>query len=262
MALVETEGLILKTYSLAEADKIIIFFTKENGLIRGVAKGAKRLKSRFGGVLEPFTIVNLTYYQKEDRELVSISNIDLHKSFFAKAARPEFLQKFSYLFELLFEFAPPNEANERLYRMACICLETVDENPKTLESIAVYFELWLLRLAGYLPDWNKCDACQREIAGNESVSLQINFHILCTNCQKGGSKWKISPIERQIFIVAQRLAPLNFVEWTTDKQAEVKEISQILKRIISNILGKEIVGERILMASIPTSTGLKSNEAI
>src|ERR1700742_3413780 len=116
MALIETEGLILKTYGLAEADKIVICFTKENGLIRGVAKGAKRLKSRFGGALEPFTIVNLTYFQKEERELVSVSQIEVCKSFFTKAVNPEFLQKFSYLFELLFEFAPPNEANERLYR--------------------------------------------------------------------------------------------------------------------------------------------------
>lgn len=253
MALVETEGLILKTYGLAEADKIVIFFTKENGLIRGVAKGAKRLKSRFGGSLEPFTIVNLTYFQKEDRELVSISNIDLNKSFFTKAVNPEFLQKFAYLFELLFEFAPPNQANERLYRMACVCLETVDDNRQTLESIALYFELWLLRLAGFLPDWNKCDDCQREILTNESATLQINFHLLCANCQKANNKWKITPVERQIFIVAQKTSPHKFVEFTVDKQESVKEISFILKRIISNILGREVVGEKILLAGEPIS---------
>ncbi len=69
MGLVETEGMILKTYSLAEADKIIVLLTQNEGLVRGVAKGAKRLKSRFGGGLEPFSIVNLTYFQKEEREL-------------------------------------------------------------------------------------------------------------------------------------------------------------------------------------------------
>jgi DNA repair protein RecO (recombination protein O) len=253
MALFETEGLILKTYSLAEADKIVIFFTKEHGLIRGVAKGAKRLKSRFGGGLEPFTVINLSFFQKEERELVAISNIELIKSYFSKAGNPEFLQKFSYLFELLFEFAPPNDANERLYRMACVCLETVDENPKTLESIAVYFELWLLRLAGYLPNWNKCDGCFRDLQINESTSLQINFHLLCLNCQKSSRKWNITSSERQIFIFAQKLSPVDFVEWTTDKQDQLKEISAILKRIISNILGKEIVGERILTANMQSS---------
>ncbi len=75
MGLVETEGLILKSYSLAEADKIVILLTKNEGIIRGVAKGANRLKSRFGGGLEPFSIVRINYFQKEERELVSISQI-------------------------------------------------------------------------------------------------------------------------------------------------------------------------------------------
>lgn len=108
MGLVETEGLILKTYSLAEADKIIVLLTQSEGLVRGVAKGAKRLKSRFGGGLEPFSIIALTYFQKEERELVSISQIELVKSYFESASNPLFLQKFSYLADLLTEFAPPH----------------------------------------------------------------------------------------------------------------------------------------------------------
>ncbi len=82
MSLIETEGLILKSYPLAEADKIVLLLTERQGLVRGVAKGAKRLKSRFGGALEPFSIVDITYFQKEERELVSIRQIELKKSFF------------------------------------------------------------------------------------------------------------------------------------------------------------------------------------
>jgi len=75
MAIVETESLILKSYALAEADKIVVFLSQNQGIIRGVAKGAKRLKSRFGGSLEPFSVVNLIYFQKEDSELVKINQI-------------------------------------------------------------------------------------------------------------------------------------------------------------------------------------------
>lgn len=250
MALIESESLILKSYALKEADKIVVFLTREHGLIRGVAKGAKRLKSRFGASLEPFSIVNLTYYQKEERELVAISSLDLQKSFFSQAGNPEFLQKFSYLSELLIEFAPPNEPNERLYRMACICLETAVNEPPYLENIALYFELWILRLAGYLPDWKHCFDCKREVFSNENTSLQINFHLLCSNCQRGSNKWRLSPIERQIFLVAQTASPSKFIEFTRDKSAELKEISHILKRIISHVLGKETVGERILTANL------------
>ena len=135
MGLVETEGIILKSYSLAEADKIVVLLTQNEGLVRGVAKGAKRLKSRFGGGLEPFSIVNLTYFQKEERELVSISQIELIQSYFESASDPLFLQKFSYLVDLLTEFAPPHDPNETLYRMAKVCLETAAQIPESLESI-------------------------------------------------------------------------------------------------------------------------------
>lgn len=248
MAIIESESLILKSYPLAEADKIVVFLTQEHGLVKGVAKGAKRLKSRFGGALEPFSIVNLTYYQKEERELVSISNIELHKSYFSNAVKPEFLQKFAYLSELLLEFAPPNEPNQRLYRMTRVCLETASKQPDSLESIVLYFELWLLRLAGYLPDWKNCEVCQRELLNHEGANLQLNFQLLCQTCLKSRHKILVSGFERQIFLIAQTLSPHNFVEFALEKKDEVRGISAILKRIISHILGKEGVGERILIA--------------
>ncbi len=249
MPLVETEGLILKSYSLAEADKIVVLLTQREGLVRGVAKGAKRLKSRFGGGLEPFSIVDITYFQKEERELVSITQIELVKSFFDVAGNPAFLQKFAYLSELLFNFAPPHDPNERLYRMAKICLETAAERPQGLDGIALYFELWVLRLGGYLPDWTVCENCKTPLGADEETNLQINFQLQCRKCQKSKSGVKISPVEREIFLAAQRLSPVKFLDMSDDSNAEVRAVSALLKRIISGILGKEIAGEKFLIAN-------------
>lgn len=250
MAIVETEGLILKSYSLSEADKIIVLLTRNEGLVRGVAKGAKRLKSRFGGSLEPFTIVNISYFQKEERELVSITQIELVKSFFASASDPFFLQKFAYLAELIVNFAPPHDPNEKLYRMVKICLETAVLNSESLESIALYFELWVLKLGGYLPNWNVCDNCQRDVSGDENTALQAGFQLLCQNCQKSKSNLKVSDVQKKIFVFAQQLSPADFVGFASDKPSAVREVSAILKRIISNILGKEMFGEKILAVKI------------
>ena len=250
MGLVDTEGLILKSYSLAEADKIIVLLTQSEGLVRGVAKGAKRLKSKFGGSLEPFSVVNISYFQKEERELVSIRQIDLIKSFFESASEPPFLQKFSYLVDLIVEFAPPHDPNEKLFRMTKVCLETAAEKTDSLDTIALYFELWILRLGGYLPDWKKCDSCKREFNQNEKSGLQINFHLFCENCQKSRNPRMVSPEQRKIFAAAQKFSPTKFVEMVSAYNSEVKEVSSILKRIISQILGKETVGEKILTANL------------
>ena len=250
MGLVDTEGIILKTYSLAEADKIVVLLTQNEGLVRGVAKGAKRLKSRFGGGLEPFSIVSISYFQKEERELVSIGQIELVKSFFDAAGNPQFLQKFSYLAELLLEFAPPHEPNERLYRMAKVCLETSADNPVSLDSIGLYFELWILKLGGYLPDWSKCGNCKKQIAGNVSAGLQINFHLVCQQCQLSRHNRIITPEQRKLFLDAQKVSPIKFVDLAKNQLENVREISAILRRLISNILGKETVEQKILTANL------------
>lgn len=248
MSLFETEAIVLKSYNLAEADKIVILLTQSNGIIRGVAKGAKRLKSRFGGGLEPFTIVRLSYFQKEEKELVSIRQIDLIKSYFQIASEPACLQRFAYLAELLIEFSPPHNPDENLFRMARVCLGAASNDLQALESITLYFELWMLRLGGYLPSWNSCSLCNRQLK-NERAGLQSNSQLICLQCVKVKSSLAISPQEIEVYAAAQRVAPSGFIAYAADKNPEVRKISQILKRIIAGVLGKEILSEKCLIVN-------------
>lgn len=249
MALFETESLILRNYNLSDADKIVVFLTKNEGIVKGVAKGAKRLKSKFSGGLEQFSIVNLTYFQKDQQELVSIRQIDLERSFFEKTSQVEFLQKFNYIAKLLIDFVPPHDPNERLYKMSKVCLETASENPENLESIILYFELWLLRLGGYLPSWDKCNGCKKDFSPFENTHLQHDFHVVCNDCQKSKRNLIITPTQRNFFSNAQKVSPNKFVEMTSTNKKELLEVSAILKRLISQILGREIIGEKILTAN-------------
>lgn len=67
MPLHETGAFVLRTFTIKEADKVCVFFTRDAGKLRGVAHGARKLKSRFGASLEPFTEVSLVYFQKSTR---------------------------------------------------------------------------------------------------------------------------------------------------------------------------------------------------
>jgi DNA repair protein RecO (recombination protein O) len=247
MPLVETEGLVLKSYNLAEADKIVVFLTREHGVVRGVAKGAKRPKSRFGSGLELFSVVKLTYFQKDVHELVSIREAELRKSYFAAASDPEFLQKFSYLSELLASFTPPHDPNETLYRMVRACLETAEYDAASLTAIGLYFELWLLRLGGYLPNWSHCDACRRMFIENEPANLQINFHLLCRDCARTRSDVNITAAHRSLFQSALKLSPEQFAAVAVSQEEIIGDLSRTLRRIISQIVGREITGEKSLV---------------
>lgn len=249
MGQIETEAIILKTFSLAEADKIVVLLTEKFGLVRGVAKGAKRLKSKFGGILEPFSVVVADLYQKEERELVSIRNLELEKSYFNNAVDPNILQKFAYLSELLIEFSPPHDPNVRVYRMAKICFDSINEAPEMIEFFVLYFEFWLLRLGGYLPDWSKCDVCSIQFNEREPANLQMNFHLICNRCRRSQSNQTVSGEMRQIYIGAQHSSPQKFIEQFGEKTDSINELSYILKRIINQILNREIVSQKFLVTS-------------
>src|ERR1051325_3174452 len=114
MGLVETEAIVLHTHKLADADKIVVSLTERAGLVRGGARGARRLKSRVGASLEPFTLINLTFYEKETRELVTIKGAEIIKSYFGAAGDAYKVAALEQLVELVREFAPPHQADERL----------------------------------------------------------------------------------------------------------------------------------------------------
>ncbi|MEO6655678.1 MAG: DNA repair protein RecO [Pyrinomonadaceae bacterium] len=250
MPLVETESLVIKSYNLAEADRIVVFLTHDHGVVRGVAKGAKRLKSKFGSALEPFSIVRVSYFEKEASELVSIQKIDLIQSNFTAASNPDFLQKFSYLGDLLITFSPPHDPNKTLYRMVKACIETSAANTETLLSTGVYFELWMLRLAGYMPDWSKCDECTRMFNEAEETSVRANSHLICSECRRSSGSRVMTGSGRAIAMAARRLSPIDFAVFTTAKSEDLKHLSVILKQMISHAIGREVVGETSLAIHI------------
>jgi len=250
MPLVETESLVLKTYDLAEADKIVLMLTRDHGIIRGVAKGAKRLKSRFGSSLEPFSTVKVTYFQKETLELVSIQKMDLIDSFFAAASDPDFLQKFSYLTDILVGSVPPQDPSETVYRMVRACLRAAVDQPQGLDAIGLYFEVWLLKLTGYLPQWKRCAECEREFGENEPAGLSVDQKLVCGRCRRLESMVNLAAAERAIVREALRLSPIDFAALDLAR-ISLPQLSDIFKRVISQTLGRPVTESRAMTASLP-----------
>lgn len=246
MPLFETESLVLKSYNLAESDKIVVLLTREHGVVRGVAKGAKRLKSKFGSALEPFSVILAEYFQKDSSELVAIQKADLITSNFRAAGNPEFLQKFSYLVEVLIAFSPPHDPNDTLYRMVRACIETGAADEASLASTGVYFELWLLRLAGYLPDWSRCDRCGREFREVEKAGVRENFHLVCIACSRASANRMMGGSGRVIAAAARRLPPDEFAAFCTGSHSDLDELSEVLKALISRSMGRETFREKSL----------------
>ena len=240
MGNVETEGLILRTYPLSDADKIVVALTEDDGLVRGVAKGARRMKSRFGSGLEPFSVVKLAYVRLEERELVSITEAELVRSYFGIASDPNFLGTFSQAAELLQNFAPPHDPNERLYNMTKVCLESAADDKDRLVPVFTYFRVWLLKLGGFLPQWENCAECGREVGAGESGTLQADLAFVCPSCKGRGNVQRIDSAEREIFMYAQKTSPERFSTFALRSPEALEAVSQVLAKMIGRVLNREV----------------------
>jgi DNA repair protein RecO len=150
---------VLRSYPFGEADRVVVFFTEEFGLLRGVAKGSRKLKSRIAGALEPLTLVRLMFVDKPGRELAVVTGCEAVRSLYgaleaipADTPFPSTLDTIGVLGVLaeltsaLHADRDPNPAHFRLLELAQQALIT-GHNPRLVMH---YFELFSLKLAGVL----------------------------------------------------------------------------------------------------------------
>lgn len=146
-----SDSFILQTYPFREADLVVSFFTRDQGKLRGVARRARRPKSSFGSGLERLSHANVSYYQKENRELVNLNSCELTQSQFSLAASYEASVALDYFAEITEQLLPPAETNERHFRLLIAVLDYLHSSGSVWTAVT-YFALWAVRLAGLLPD--------------------------------------------------------------------------------------------------------------
>jgi DNA repair protein RecO (recombination protein O) len=149
MPLYSDDALILRTYKLGEADRIVVFLTRDRGKKRGVAKGARRQKSNFVGALEPLTQARVAYFEKEQRELVNLNYSEPGRSALSNGTI-EALGCAAYFAELIDEWAAESHEDERLYRLGASMVDALASGVPP-EALSRYFEYWLLSLQGVYP---------------------------------------------------------------------------------------------------------------
>jgi DNA repair protein RecO (recombination protein O) len=246
MPLYTTEALVLRTYALGEADRIVVFLTRDRGKKRGVANGARRPRSHFAGALEPLTRVGVAYYEREHRDLVRLSYAESQCSPLM-ASRPDALAHVGYFAELMDEWAQEGDPNERLYRLGTSTLDALAAGVPT-EPVARYFEYWLLRLQGVYPPHVACHRCGTALDAEDSgARLDAQGHrFTCAACAGGeGRGVALSPQALGFLAAAGRLPPgqLGGIRLAGRVDRELEAVHRSLMRLH---LEKELRSTRVL----------------
>jgi DNA repair protein RecO (recombination protein O) len=242
MPVYEAEALILRTYKLGEADRIVVFLTRDRGKKRGVAKGARRPKSRYTGALEPMTRAGVAYYEREQRDLVRLNFVEPTRSPLS-AASGEALGHVGYFAELIDEWAPEAHVDERLYRLGSSVVDAI-AGGVPVESLARYFEYWLLKLQGVYPSVRRCPSCGSGLAAGASMPPR-DTALLCTDCAPpAGGTWLSA--EAMLFLRnAGTIAPEQLESLALGAKA-ARELETAHRRLIQVHLEKELKSARVL----------------
>ncbi len=131
MAARESEAIILRTYPLGEADRLVSFLSRSSGRLRGVAAGARRTRSRFGSTLELLSHVRIWFFERETRELVRINQCELVESFLkAQQDYPRSLG-LALVSEVAENVLPEREASDAMFRLILLSARAIQEHPST-----------------------------------------------------------------------------------------------------------------------------------
>jgi DNA repair protein RecO (recombination protein O) len=151
MAARVSETFVLRTYPFRESDLIVSFFTRDLGKLRGVARRARRPKNTFGSGLERLSHVRMTYFQRENAELASLTSCELIESQFGMQAEYSRGVALDYLTEVSEQLLPPHEPNEKFFRLLVAVLANLRSGGEIWPAVA-YFSLWAVRLTGIFPE--------------------------------------------------------------------------------------------------------------
>jgi DNA repair protein RecO (recombination protein O) len=185
----KTEAVVLRSFRLGEADRVLHLYTLERGRIGAVAKGIRRTKSRFGARLEPLSHVEALLHQGSG-ELHTVTGVELIRSHHAAREDSYRLGVGLVGLETMLRLFPEPEPNPRAFEALTRFLDLLDGiedraplRPR-LDPLGLSFQLKLLWLAGYLPHLGTCAEC-----GGETPLAAFSARAggaVCAACAEGG----------------------------------------------------------------------------
>ncbi len=177
-------GVVLRTYKLGEADRIIVLMTAENGKVRAVAKGVRKTKSKFGARLEPMSHVRALLYRGRDLDIVN--QVEAVEPLTPMLSSLDRVSQGMAAIEAVDQLGLDREPNEQLYRMAVGVLRTIAKQPSALTVPAFYWKL--LAAEGLEPQLDVCVRCGESGPDTPMVSFDLNEGgVLCRACRSGTS---------------------------------------------------------------------------
>jgi DNA repair protein RecO (recombination protein O) len=255
MSLKQSEAIVLRTYPLREADLLVTLFTRTEGKVKGIARSAKKSKRRFGGALEPLTLVRAYYDDREGQELARLDSCDILESPLSATIDYPRVVALEHVAETLDELLPEREANDAIFRLAVAVLHQLRSGSIWMPT--TYFQLWLVRLVGFLPELDACIACGTTLNGSRAYYHVLADGLMCVQHKRLASS-QLAPESRALAAEMFRAPVENFANEVTASATVGEALGQTgagaqyadLRRFLVQILERHIDKKLITAAML------------
>lgn len=192
MPLRDSEAIVLQSYPLGEADRLVSFLSRTMGRVRGVAAGARRTKSRFGSTLERLSHIRIWFFERETRDLVRVSQCELIESFLDAFRDYASGVALALLSEITEAVLPEREASDANFRLLLLTAQAIKRTCKPELPLA-YFAIWTVKLGGWLPLLENCARCGKPIGNEAAYFSHSSGAMACGKCRLPGMRMISAP---------------------------------------------------------------------
>jgi DNA repair protein RecO (recombination protein O) len=236
----KTEAILLRSLDYGESDRIVMFYTRDYGKLRGIAKGARRSRRRFANALELFCCSEIVFSRKGRDNLALIEESRVYNHFGGIRQDLEKTLMASHLIELTDQFTLEDKKSADLFALLHDFLAQIDGADCT-EALLRFFEIRLLKCVGYQPVLDRCVACQAPLNGADVYQFNARAGgIRCSACHRTGEmSLSCSTGTLKTLLMGQDV-DLSRMSRLLMSEQSVLESRQILLHFIRHLLGKEL----------------------
>ncbi|HLI77251.1 MAG TPA: DNA repair protein RecO [Acidobacteriaceae bacterium] len=236
------EAIVLRTWPFGEADLLVSLLTREQGVIKGVARHAMRSRRRFGGALEPGTYVTAQYAERPREDLVRLDSFEILWSPLRAPIDWRRMAGLQLVVEVLEQALPEQAPEDNVFRLALTVLQAMEPFeqgvPGEIQAaegepawLAVtYFCVWMCRLMGWWPELGHCAVCGLDLRGGAVWWSPVADGVTCADDRRPGSRGLPARSVAESSRIARESLPQMLREdsWPRDRASDLREFATAL----------------------------------
>jgi DNA repair protein RecO (recombination protein O) len=239
-----TAAVVIGRRALGESDRLVEFYTLEFGKLRGVARSARRPRSRFGSALELFTLGDLVFFETGRSDLVRVDHFDIDESFVDVREHLERLGEGAWAIECVARLSADRDPHPALFRLIVRDLQAL-AGARRPAWVSVCFALRAIDLLGLRPRIDRCVGCGRPYPFGAATLDVAAGGLMCDGCECGVDA---VPVSGQAVGILTRLRSLGWEAALRLKPATdlEREMAGLVENLMARLAGQQSRSSRFL----------------